>query len=119
MKMLRDLVMIVISLTILSGCFHNKKPQQIIVQPPVVILNDIPDSLLVPCKSEEPMSEQEYLLLTPPQRETYLTNLSSSLYEVIVTCDGHISAIKEINDRGKKDANKDANKEREGVTGGT
>jgi len=57
----------------------------------------IPDELLSVINPEKPITREEYLKLSPTEREIYLTNYSISLLKSIKECNINIVKIKDLN----------------------
>lgn len=90
-----QLVGIIIALS-LTACSHTPITKE--VTTPLVIKRKIPDELLQLPKSPKLITQEEYLLKTPAQREEYLTLTSYDLKVQLNTCTSQLILIKQLNE---------------------
>lgn len=103
MKILSALVL-AISISTLTGCslFTTKEPEKVVVKEIQYVKTEVPESLLTDCVPDKPISKPEYMVLTPVEREQYLTDYSISLLGVINICNGQLKGIRKIVDQVNK-----------------
>ena len=81
----RILLVLIVSM-VLTSCASVQKKYRLTVQEKEVVRVRVPDELLTPCVPERPVSKEEYLSKSFPERETYMTDYSVSLLKTIKEC---------------------------------
>jgi hypothetical protein len=92
----RVLFLLVITL-FLTACASVQKKDSLTVKEKEVVKVRVPDELLTPCVPERPLSKEDYLSKSFPERETYLTDYSVSLLKTIKECNVKLDRIREFN----------------------
>jgi len=99
---------------ILSGCglFTKKEPEKVYITKTEYVTVTIADSLRAKCKHTKPIPIEEYMSLTPIEREEYLTDYSIELLGNIKDCETQknkvIQTVDKTNElfKGKPDEHK-------------
>jgi hypothetical protein len=84
----------------LTAC-GSIQPQKEYITQTKIIKQEVPEELLEIHKIKEFISREEYLALTPYEREEYLTNYILNLLVQIKIYENQIKKIKEMNNEGK------------------
>jgi len=93
---------LIIFLTIfLSACATTSTPQKEYITQTKIIQQKIPENLLSTFDNKELISKEEYLKLTPYQREEYLTNYILDLLLQLKIYKNQIERIKDLNNESK------------------
>lgn len=83
------LLLIVLLLLTLSGCglFSKKEPEKVYVTKVEYVKVNVPSPLRKNCVKTRPMSVNDYMSLTPIEREEYLTDYSIQLLGNLKDCE--------------------------------
>lgn len=94
-------LLIVIVLTLLTGCSTTKVVKEYVVQTKFITM-DIPSVLLQTCLVPTPPDKMEYLNAPVKQKETMLTSYIISLHGDLDSCSMKIDGIRKIQTDLKK-----------------
>lgn len=96
-------VILIGAILLLTGCsIFQKEPEKIYVTETKFVTPEVPKSLTDPCVADRPFKSDQYLKLTPVEREQYLTDYSIGLLGVINVCNKKLSGINKILTEAKK-----------------
>jgi hypothetical protein len=93
-------LLIAITALFLTAC-GTMQPQKEYITQTKIVKQEVPEELLEIQKIKEFISKEEYLALTPYEREEYLTNYILNLLVRMKIYENQIQKIREINNESK------------------
>ncbi len=79
----KSLFFSLVSILLLSGCMMGPKVDKLEMTETKYVYRSVPEELYTYTVPEEPMKLNEYIQLSPPEKETYLINYSARLLSLI------------------------------------
>ncbi len=94
--MLKQLFLTILFSFILVGCGSTPKYNKLDIQETKIVTQRVPEELTEPCLPKKPPVKEEYLKLKPHERESAMTDYSTSLLGTIKECNGRMQKIRNL-----------------------